>query len=116
MDVRLIPVGFGNLVAAERIVAIVGADSAPIRRLIGEARDRGRLIDATYGRRTRAVIFTDSDHVILSAVHPQTVAHRVSGTQELVEAAEELEDAQAVGGEEDGGERERASGAGGGLE
>ncbi len=74
-------VGFGNIVSANRIVAIVGPESAPIRRMIGEARDQGMLIDATYGRRTRAVIFTDSDHVILSAIHPETVAHRVGGPQ-----------------------------------
>ncbi|HOB23005.1 MAG TPA: DUF370 domain-containing protein, partial [Bacillota bacterium] len=64
-------------VAANRIIAIVAPESAPIKRIIQEARDRGMLIDATYGRRTRAVILTDSDHVILSAVQPETVVHRV---------------------------------------
>lgn len=81
MDIHLVNVGFGNIVSANRIVAIVGPESAPIRRMIGDARDQGMLIDATYGRRTRAVIFTDSDHVILSAIHPETVAHRVGGSQ-----------------------------------
>lgn len=77
--IKLINIGFGNIVAANRIIAIVSPESAPIKRLIGEARDQGVLIDATYGRRTRAVIITDSDHVILSAVQPETVAHRLAG-------------------------------------
>jgi regulator of extracellular matrix RemA (YlzA/DUF370 family) len=74
---KLINVGFGNIVSASRIIAIVSPESAPIKRIIQEARDRGMLIDATYGRRTRAVIVTDSDHIILSAVQPETVAHRL---------------------------------------
>jgi regulator of extracellular matrix RemA (YlzA/DUF370 family) len=78
MDIRLINVGFGNIVSANRIVAIVSPDSAPIKRMVQEARDRGMLIDATYGRRTRAVIITDSDHIVLSAVQPETVAHRLN--------------------------------------
>ncbi len=73
---KLINIGFGNIVSAQRIVAIVSPESAPIKRIIQEARDRGMLIDATYGRRTRAVIITDSDHIVLSAVQPETVAHR----------------------------------------
>lgn len=76
---KLINVGFGNIVSANRIIAIVSPESAPIKRIIQEARDRGMLIDATYGRRTRAVIVTDSDHIILSAVQPETVAHRLGG-------------------------------------
>lgn len=78
MGIKLINIGFGNIVSANRLVAIVSTESAPIKRIIQEARDRGMLIDATYGRRTRAVIITDSDHVILSAVQPETVAHRLS--------------------------------------
>ncbi|WP_425456620.1 extracellular matrix/biofilm regulator RemA [Biomaibacter acetigenes] len=74
---KLVNIGFGNIVSANRIIAIVSPESAPIKRIIQEARDRGMLIDATYGRRTRAVIITDSDHVILSAVQPETVAHRL---------------------------------------
>ena len=65
------------MISAGRLVAIVSPDSAPIKRMVQEARDRGTLIDATYGRRTRAVLITDSDHVILSAVQPETVANRV---------------------------------------
>ena len=78
---RLINVGFGNIVAAGRIVAVVSPESAPIKRIIAEARDRSMLIDATWGRRTRAVIVTDSDHVVLSAVQPETIAHRMEGRQ-----------------------------------
>lgn len=77
MSVKLINIGFGNIVSANRLIAIVRPESAPIKRIMQEARDRGMLIDATYGRRTRAVIITDSDHVILSAVQPETVAHRL---------------------------------------
>ena len=74
---KLINIGFGNMVSASRLVAIVSPESAPIKRIIQEARDGGNLIDATYGRRTRAVIITASDHVILSAVQPETVANRI---------------------------------------
>lgn len=78
MPIKLINIGFGNIVSANRLIAIVSPESAPIKRIIQEARDRGMLIDATYGRRTRAVIITDSDHIILSAVQPETVAHRLT--------------------------------------
>lgn len=81
MDIKLINIGFGNIVSANRIIAIVSPESAPIKRIINEARDRGMLVDATYGRRTRAVIITDSDHVILSAVQPETVAHRLGSKE-----------------------------------
>lgn len=86
MDIHLINIGFGNMVSAGRIVAIVSPESAPVKRIIQEARDNGTLIDATYGRRTRSVIVTDSDHVVLSAVQPETVAHR------MVSRAEEVAD------------------------
>ena len=78
MGVNLINIGFGNIVAGNRVIAVVSPESAPIKRIIQEARERGMLIDATYGRRTRAVIITDSDHVILSAIQPETVSHRLS--------------------------------------
>lgn len=74
---KLINIGFGNVISANRLVAIVSPDSAPIKRMVQDARDRGILIDASYGRRTRAVIIMDSDHIILSAVQPSTVAHRL---------------------------------------
>ncbi|NLP00347.1 MAG: DUF370 domain-containing protein [Clostridiaceae bacterium] len=79
---KLINVGFGNMVSANKIVAIVSPESAPIKRIIQEGRERGVLIDATYGRRTRAVIITDSDHVILSALQPETVASRMQDLEE----------------------------------
>ncbi len=75
---RLISVGFGNTVSADRIIAIVNPDSSPIRRIIQEAKDNGMLIDASCGRRTRAVIIADSDHIILSALQPETISHRVA--------------------------------------
>ncbi|MCC3144765.1 DUF370 domain-containing protein [Halanaerobium sp. Z-7514] len=81
MDVNLINIGFGNIIAANRVIAVVSPESAPIKRIIQEARERGMLIDATYGRRTRAVIITDSDHVVLSAIQPETVAHRLEDSK-----------------------------------
>ncbi|NCC07700.1 MAG: DUF370 domain-containing protein [Clostridia bacterium] len=80
MTMKLINIGFGNMVNASRLIAIVSPESAPIKRIVQEARDKGVLIDATYGRRTRAVIITDSDHVVLSAVQPETVANRLDDT------------------------------------
>jgi regulator of extracellular matrix RemA (YlzA/DUF370 family) len=76
MDIQLINIGFGNIVSANRVVAIVSPESAPIKRIITDARENNMLVDATYGRRTRAVIITDSSHVVLSAIQPETVAHR----------------------------------------
>ena len=86
---KLINIGFGNMVSAGRLIAIVSPESAPIKRMIQEARDRGVLIDATYGRRTRAVLVMDSVHIFLSAIQPETVAGRL-GTREAAE--EEVED------------------------
>ncbi len=79
MQSKLINIGFGNIIAGGRVVAVVKPESSPIKRIIQEARDAGRLIDATYGRRTRAVIIMDSNHVVLSPVQPETVAHRAVG-------------------------------------
>lgn len=73
---KLINVGFGNIVSGSRVIAIVSPDSAPIKRIIQEAKDRGMVIDATCGRRTRSVIVTDSDHIILSAIQTETIAGR----------------------------------------
>ena len=91
MNMKLINIGFGNMVSAGRLIAIVSPESAPIKRIVQEARDKGSLIDATYGRRTRAVIIMDSDHVILSAVQPETVANRLADDNED-ELDEELGD------------------------
>ncbi|MCI8980098.1 MAG: DUF370 domain-containing protein [Clostridia bacterium] len=74
---KLINIGFGNMVNADRVIAVVSPDSAPIKRIIREAEDRGNLINATYGRRTRAVIVTDSEHIVLSALQTETVASRL---------------------------------------
>ncbi|MGO1369541.1 MAG: extracellular matrix/biofilm regulator RemA [Senegalia sp. (in: firmicutes)] len=82
MSLKLISIGFGNIVSGNRIVAIVGSESAPIKRIIQEARERGMLIDATHGRRTRAVIITDSDHIVLSAIQPETISHRLDDNKE----------------------------------
>ena len=73
---KLINVGFGNLVSGSRVIAIVSPDSAPIKRIVQEAKERGMVIDATCGRRTRSVIVTDSDHIILSAIQTETIAGR----------------------------------------
>lgn len=77
---QLINIGFGSLVSAHRLVAVVSPDSAPIKRLAQEARERGVLIDATYGRRTQAVLIMDNDHVVLSALSPAAIAGRLEGT------------------------------------
>ena len=74
---KFINIGFGNMVAANRMVALVSPDSAPVKRLIQDAKDEGRIIDVTCGRRTRAVIITDSEHVILSAIQAETIANRL---------------------------------------
>jgi regulator of extracellular matrix RemA (YlzA/DUF370 family) len=90
---KLINIGFGNIVLANRIVALVSNESAPIKRIIQEARDAGRLIDATYGRRTRAVIITDSKYIVLSSIHPETIANRIASkdTNELMPDDEQIE-------------------------
>jgi len=74
---KLVNIGFGNIIAADKVIAIVSPDSAPIKRMVQEARAKGSLIDATYGRRMRAVIVMNSGHIVLSPVQPETVAHRV---------------------------------------
>ena len=92
MPLKLINIGFGNIVSANRVIAIVGPDAAPVKRIIQDARERGLLIDATCGRRTRAVLVTDSQHVVLSAVQPETIAHRLESREILTEVDEEEED------------------------
>jgi regulator of extracellular matrix RemA (YlzA/DUF370 family) len=76
--IRILNIGYGNVVAAERVVAVVSPDSAPMKRLKDDARERGRLVDATQGRRTRSIVVTDSDHVILSALSAETIAERLA--------------------------------------
>lgn len=88
---KLINIGFGNMVSSSKLVSIVSPESAPIKRIIQDAKEEGRLVDATYGRKTRAVIIMDSSHVILSAVQPETIAGRV-GVEEADFADEDEED------------------------
>ncbi len=85
MSVKLINIGFGNVISANRLIAVVSPDSAPVKRLISEAKTNGKLIDATYGRRTRAIAVMDSGHVVLSPVLPETVAGRVSDVKNAEE-------------------------------
>ena len=85
---QLINIGFGNMVSSARLLAIVSPDSAPIKRVIQEAKDRGMLIDASFGRRTRSVVLMDTDHVILSAIQPEVLAGRAGSRVE--EEGEEL--------------------------
>ena len=78
---KLINIGFGNLISEVRLVAVVSPESAPIKRMIQEARDRGVLIDATYGRRTMSVLIMDNDHLVLSALEPDAIAQRITGDE-----------------------------------
>ncbi len=94
---NLINIGFGNIVSGSRVVAIVGPDAAPIKRIVQEARDKGLLIDATCGRRTRAVLITDSDHVILSAIQTETIAGRAQSREDESTASEAVEDTEDNG-------------------
>ena len=80
---KLINIGFGNMVSAGRMIAIVSPESAPIKRIVQDAKERGVLIDATHGRRTRAVIITDSDHVVLTYLQAETVANRVNDVEDF---------------------------------
>ena len=77
MSIQLLNIGFGNMVSANRVMAIISPESAPIKRMVQYARDKGLLIDATYGRKTRAVLVMDSGQIVLSAIQPETVAHRL---------------------------------------
>ncbi len=76
---KLINIGFGNMVLASRVVAVVSPDSAPIKRIVQNSKENGSLIDASYGRKTKSVIITDSNHIVLSALHPETIASRLNG-------------------------------------
>lgn len=88
---KLINIGFGNMISAERLVAIVSPESAPIKRIIQDAKERGTLIDATHGRRTRAVIITDSDHIVLTYLQSETVANRIEEENNDISGSEEEE-------------------------
>jgi hypothetical protein len=86
---KLVNIGFGNMVSPQRLISVIGPDSAPVKRMIQEARESGCLIDATYGRRTRAVLIMDSGHIVLSALQPETVSARMAG-KEIETSEEEL--------------------------
>ena len=88
---KLVNIGFGNMVSANRMIAIVSPESAPIKRIIQDAKERGSLIDATHGRRTRAVIITDSDHIILTYLQAETLANRIAEEEDITEEEEENE-------------------------
>ena len=88
---QLINIGFGSMISAQRLIAVVSSDSAPVKRTIQEARERGMLIDATYGRKTKAVLLMDSDHIVLSALQPETVAGRMNDKHTEL-TAEEMEE------------------------
>lgn len=79
---KFVNIGFGNIVIASRIVSVISPESAPVKRIIKDAEERGKLINATFGRRTRAVIITDSDHIVLSALQPETVSARILQEEE----------------------------------
>ena len=89
---KLINIGFGNMVEAERLVAIVSPESSPIKRIIQDAWERGKLIDATHGRRTRAVIVTDSDHIVLTYLQCETVANRINDTDNELDEEDEIDE------------------------
>lgn len=89
MTLKMINIGFGNIVSAGRVVAIVAPDAAPVKRIVQDARERSALVDATCGRRTRAVIVTDSGHIILSALLPETITHRLDSKEIIAEDEEE---------------------------
>jgi hypothetical protein len=82
----MINIGFGNIVALNRVIAVVSPESAPIKRLINDAREEGKLVDATYGRKTRAVVIMDSNHVILSAIQSETISQRFNNKNEIDKA------------------------------
>lgn len=95
MSNKLVNIGFGNIVVASRIIAIITPSSAPMKRLKEESRQHGKLIDATQGRKTRAIIITDSDHVILSAVQPATVSQRLFGDDDISASSEPISEVKS---------------------
>lgn len=88
---KLINIGFGSMISADRLIAVVGPDSAPVKRMIQEAREKGKLIDASFGRRTQSVLVMDSDHIVLSSRPPETVAGRMGGKESAEQEEEEEE-------------------------
>lgn len=98
--VKFVNIGFGNIIASSRIVAILAPSSAPMKRLKDEARKQGKLIDATQGRKTRAIIITDSDHIILSGIQVETIAQRINSASSGIASVErDLSDIKEISGE-----------------
>jgi regulator of extracellular matrix RemA (YlzA/DUF370 family) len=91
-DLKLINIGFGNMLNSDRLLAVLSPDSAPIKRIIQESKERGRLIDASHGRRTRAVLITDSDHVVLSYLQPETISSRLKSAEAEIDVEVESAD------------------------
>ena len=89
---KLVNIGFGNMVSANRMIAIVSPESAPIKRIIQDAKEKGTLIDATHGRRTRAVVITDSDHIILTYLQSETLANRIADENSIDDTSEDDDD------------------------
>ena len=89
---KLVNIGFGNMVSANRMIAIVSPESAPIKRIIQDAKEKGTLIDATHGRRTRAVVITDSDHIILTYLQSETLANRIADENSIDDTSEDNDD------------------------
>ncbi|MBT3785811.1 DUF370 domain-containing protein [bacterium] len=101
MRLRLLSIGFGNFVIANRIISVISPGSAPVKRIKEIAKDKGKLVDATYGRKTRAILVMDSEHVVLSAINPETISSRLSSKEEMVrEEVEALELEEEVGDED----------------
>ena len=92
MRLRLLSIGFGNFVIANRIISVISPGSAPVKRIKEVDKDKGKLVDATYGRKTRAIIVMDSEHVVLSAINPETISSRLSNREAMAHDDHELED------------------------
>jgi extracellular matrix regulatory protein A len=92
MRLRLLSIGFGNFVIANRIISVISPGSAPVKRIKEVAKDKGKLVDATYGRKTRAIIVMDSEHVVLSAINPETIASRLSSREAMAHDEQEIDD------------------------
>lgn len=101
MRLRLLSIGFGNFVIANRIISVISPGSAPVKRIKEIAKDKGKLVDATYGRKTRAILVMDSEHVVLSAINPETISSRLSNKEGAVKEEPEILEMEEEEGDED---------------
>jgi len=101
MKLRMLGIGFGNFVMANRLMAVISPGSAPVKRLKDVAKEKGRLVDATYGRKTRSILVMDSEHVVLSAVNPETIHHRLQTQEESLIREEDMDELDSNADEED---------------